>query len=474
MSYALYIGQSFNEAGHAWLAGYGDEPSGHWLQINPAREHPSGATISVGVTAEAALPGRMGNIPQASRTARYMGVNYSHYLGAPAPLINGGVNQHGVAVRDVWSPSRPELVAMTPPDQAGPNYSDLSRIVLERARTAREGVEIIGALIAQHGHCSYGGNSHLIADAGEAWVVIEFAGGLGLWVAERLGPGSIRALRPGHIGVIPQEAGQDVLFPPHFIDTARRFGWHDAGAAFDVNKVFGDGRGRRPGVVWIEEEMRRRAERPGGLDLEDMIWAVSTPRLTGDSAGYGQIVPLAPESREMLRMMWHAPVGPVTAPLVPVFMGIDSVPPEYGRHRHLGRGESARFVDRVHEVTGADAISEVPQGAASTRSAVAAFKRLMHLAFQGGEDWVAELSAHWRAVERRLASELADIRRSAEILDAAGAPELARRLLTEHVETRLLRVLDEAEALATGYEVRLRAGAGLNMTSEPRVPDQIW
>ena len=118
----------------------------------------------------------------------------------------------------------------------------------------------------------------------------------------------------------------------------------------------------------------------------------------------------------------HAPVGPVTAPLVPVFLGVDRVPPEYGRHRYLGRGESARFVDRVHEVTGADAISEVPQGAASTRSAVAVFKRLMHLAFQGGEDWVAELSAHWRAVERRLASELADVRAAPRSSTTPGHP----------------------------------------------------
>ncbi|MGX9856976.1 C69 family dipeptidase (plasmid) [Limimaricola variabilis] len=474
MSYALYIGSDLCALGHGWLAGYGDEPSGHWLEVMPCRSHSGDSTITVGVTAEAALPGQLSTIPQVPRTARYMGVNYSHYLGAPPPLINGGVNQHGVAVRDVWSPSRPELVAMTPPDQRGPNYSDLSKIVLERARTAREGVEIIGALIASHGHSSYGGNSHLIADAREGWVVIEFAGGLGLWVAERLGPRSIRALRPGWIGLIPQEAGADVLFPEHFLETAQRLGWHMAGDAFDVNRVFGDGRGRHPGVAWIEDEMARRAARPGGLGLEDMIWAVSTPRLTGDSAGYGQIVPLTAETPEMLRMMWHAPVGPVTAPLVPVFLGIERVPFEYGRHRYLGRGESARFIDRVHEVTGCDAISDIPQGAASTRSAVAVFKRLMHLAFQGGDAWVTEVSTHWRAVERGLAAELVEVQRSAAILADAGAPELARRLLTEHVETRLLRVLAEAEALAASYEARLRAGAGLNMSAVPRLPDQIW
>ena len=97
----------------------------------------------------------------------------------PAPLTNGGLNEHGVAVRDVWSPSSERLRAMTPADQRGLNYSDLARVVLERARTAREGVELIGELIARHGEATYGGNSHLIADAGEGWVVVEFAGGAG-------------------------------------------------------------------------------------------------------------------------------------------------------------------------------------------------------------------------------------------------------------------------------------------------------
>ena len=94
---------------------------------------------------------------------------------------------------------------MTPTDQSGPNYSDLARIVLERARTAREGVEIIGELIADHGYSTYGGNSHFIADHSEGWVVIECAGGVGLWVAERVSPDEIRVSRPGYVN--PFKAG---------------------------------------------------------------------------------------------------------------------------------------------------------------------------------------------------------------------------------------------------------------------------
>ena len=71
-------------------------------------------------------------------------MNYTSYAGFPAPLTNGGLNEHQVAIRDVWSPSRPELVAMTPEDQTGPNYSDLAPLAMERASSAREAVQIMG------------------------------------------------------------------------------------------------------------------------------------------------------------------------------------------------------------------------------------------------------------------------------------------------------------------------------------------
>ena len=474
MSYGIYIGRNLTADGHAWLAGYGDEPSSHWLELAPRASHPPGATVEVGVSPASDLPGRRSHIPQAAETFRHLRVSYSHYLGVPAPITNGGLNEHGVAVRDIWSPARPELVAMTPADQSGPNYSDLARLVLERCRTAREGVELIGALIAAHGYSCYGGNSHMIADPDEAWVVIELPGGAGLWVAERLGPDAIRASRPGHIGEIPAEPDGDYLFPAHFRRFAAERGWYDPAAPFDVNRVYGDGKGRWAGVAWVEAEMRARAARPGGIGLADVIWSIATERLTGDTAGYGQVVPLVHPRHDALRVMWHAPVGPVTAPLVPVFLGMTGVPPEYGPHRYLTSGESARFLDARHAGRDPDTISHVPQGAEVTRSAFAIHKRLMHLAFQMQDPLLAETFAHWRQSEAALAAELPDVLESAGLLLDAGAERLALRLLTREAQTWLLSALDEAEALAAAAEVRLRNRGALNMSLDPQRPDQIW
>ncbi|TDQ81937.1 peptidase C69-like protein [Dongia mobilis] len=475
MSYGLYIGRNHTADGIAYLAGYGDEPSSHWLEIVPAADHAPGAGIRVGVTPQADLPGSLSEIPQVAHTFRHLRVSYSHYLGVPAPLTNGGLNEHGVAVRDIWSSSRDELIALTPADQTGPNYSDLARLVLERARSAREGVDLIAALIAEHGYADYGGNSHLIADADEAWVVIEFSGGKGLWVAERLGPDSIRASRPGYVGVIPAAPNADFLFPPHFIETAVALGWYDpAQGPFDVNAVYGDGKGRWDGVQWIEGEMARRAARPEKIGLADIAWAIATEKLTGDTAGYGQIVPLATPVHPDLRILWHAPVGAVTAPLVPVALGITEVPAEFAQHRYLTDGEAARFQDERHAVSRPDTLSHVPQGVEATRSAVHVYKRLMQLCFQAPAPFLAETFDHWRRTEQHLAAELADVLKSAEILLAAGEQRLARRLLTDHAATRLLHCLDAAEALVSAALVRQRVMGALNLDRVPKRPEQIW
>lgn len=475
MSYGIYIGKNHSSTGHAWLAGYGDEPSSHWLEIVPRRSHPDTATITVGMTPEADLPGQLSTIPQVAETARHLRVSYSYYLGAPSPLTNGGLNEHGVAVRDIWAPSRPELIALTPAEQTGPNYSDLARIILERAHNAREGVDIIEDMIASHGYSCYGGNSHIIADADEAWVVIEFSGGLGLWVAERLGPDSIRASRPGYVGQIPMEPDEDFRFPPHFIAMAIERGWYDPGSgAFDVNAVYGEGKGRWDGVQWIETEMQARAARAEKIGLPDVIWAIRTEKLTGDTAGYGQVVPLLDPSDDALRLLWHAPVGPVTAPLVPVFIGQTDVPVEYGPHRYLTTGESSRFLDHRHNDEEPDLISTVPQNREVTRSAFQVQKRLMHLAFRLGPVTLGDIRAHWRVMEAGLEEELPNIVASAEILMAAGRADLAAQALTHFSSQALSLALQDAEALSAAYEVLLRNAGALKDGGAAIVPEQIW
>jgi dipeptidase len=476
MSYGLYIGKNLTNEGIAYIGGYGDEPSSHYIEVVPRQRPPAGATIQVGVTPEADVPGLITAIPQVEETARNIRVSYSYYKGTPAPLTNGGLNEWGVAVRDIWSPSRPELIEMTPSKQTGPNYSDLARIVLERARTAAGGVRLMGDLIAAHGHTTYGGNSHLIADTNEAWVVVQFAGGQGLWAAERLGSDSIRASRPGYIENVPIDdpASPDFLYSSNLVSFAVSAGWFDPAAStpFNVNTIYGDGKGRWAGVRWIEDEMRRRANRPDKIAIADVMWAVRTERFTGDTAGYGQIVPLIDTDHAAIRHVWHTPIGAVAAPFVPVFLGVSGVPEEFSQHRYLTEGEVARFLDaaRANSCTP----SLVPQSVEATRSATAVFKRLLYLVFLDSEGLLPEVTTLWENLERELRAATVDATRIARVLLDAGEHDLATRYLTSFCSRELLKALDIGEKLAQAYEIRTRALHGWSDNKAPRGPEQLW
>ncbi len=374
----------------------------------------------------------------------------------------------------MWSPSHERLVALTPPDQTGPNYADLARIVLERARTAREGVLLIGDLIGRYGYSTYGGNSHLIADEREAWVVIEFAGGKRLWVAERLGDDAIRVSRPGYITRAPTdlEGHPDFLGSPNLVEVATDQGWYRPETdAFDVNAIYGDGRGRWPGVAWIEDELTTRASSESRLTIEDLFWALRSPRLTGDTAGYGQVVPLGPVSDPDLRVLWHAPIGAIACPFTPFLLGVATVPPELMRHRYLTAGESARFVDDSDR---ADPASTVPQRIEATRSAVAIYKRLLYLVAEHHERFLPEVTPVWEAFERRQRDRLDELIAAASTLIEAGRAELARALMTRACGDEAIQALDLAETMLDSMEARSRILFGIREDRAWHGPAQLW
>ncbi|HEY4557994.1 MAG TPA: C69 family dipeptidase [Enteractinococcus sp.] len=106
-------------------------------------------------------------------------------------------------------------------------------MAMERATTAEEAVTILGDLIDEYGYTTYGGNSDLFADEEEGWVFLNFAGGQGLWAAERLGPDDIRVSYPGYIHDFPPEAvegeHEDFRGSANLVEFAESEGWYDPG-----------------------------------------------------------------------------------------------------------------------------------------------------------------------------------------------------------------------------------------------------
>jgi dipeptidase len=460
-SYCVYVGKNLTADGSVFLGGYGDEPSSHWLEIVPRREHPEGAMVTVGATKSATYPGRLVEIPQARVTFQYITMNYSAFAGFPAPLTNGGLNEHHVAGRDVWSPSRDELRKMTPNPQTGLNYSDLSRIAMERARTAREAVEVVGELIDKYGYATYGGNSHFFADADEGWVFINFAGGQKLWVAQRVGPDEVRVSRPGYIGEVPENyrSHADFRGSPNLIAFAVEEGWYDpkAGKPFNVNHVYGDGKMRSPSVELIENRLMKKAKN-GKVTLRDVMSAVRTTEVTRETAGYGQVAHLRKGIHPELGILWVAGAPSSAAPFIPFRLAVTGVPPEFQRHRYLTEGEAPKFQDLDQ------------RGLESTRYAFRVYKRLLYLVQEHEAKFLPEVTEALEAFESRLIADQESVEETARTLFESGKPELARKYLTYYSTSEAMNGLQLAESLAQSLEARTRVIFGVRAPGDQQKP----
>lgn len=456
-SVAIYVGKNLTKDGSVLLAGYGDEPSSHWLSIVARRQHPAGATITVGGIATSRLPGELIQIPQAQQTFRYISMDYSYYSGLPAPLTNGGMNEHGLAVRDVALGSRRELVEMTPNPQRGLNYSDVARIALERARTAREAIDVSVDLIKKHGDFTYGGNSHVFADSNEGWVLLTFAGGKGLWVARRLGPNEVWLNWRGYAGFgyvqdLPANlrGSTDYLASDNFVQFAVDQGWYKPGDGkpFNVIKVYT--RERPSDDATAQEARKVEAAVRSASGKVDVQLLMEQLHVTGrDSSGYGQVAHLRADIHPDLRTLWIAPGPPVTAAFVPWRMGVQAVPPEYRRHRYLTAGEAER-----------SSVQRADQGVESTRYVNRAVKRLLYLVDEHRDSFLPEVSAALAAFDRRQLEAQPGIESTAQILLKANQ-ELARRYLTEQAHMAAGDGWRLIEALAEGIEARSKVLHGI-------------
>ncbi len=460
-SIAIYVGRELTADGSVLLGGFGHEPSSHWYEVTPRHTFPAGTRVQVGVTADARIPGERMWIPQVRQTARFLTTNYSEFAGFPPPLTNGGLNEHGVAARDVWSPSRVELVAMTPVPQRGLSYSDLSRMVMERATSARHAVEIVGALIEEHGYATYGGNSHLFADANEGWVLIDYAGGQGLWAAERLRPDEVRVLYPGYIGDFPTdfEDDPDHVGSANLVRFAVEQGWWDpeGDEPFNLHRVYGRTFPSDPS----QEDPHNLFRYPPKLEAEiaamapvsvaDMMSLVRDPRWSNDGSGYGQVAHLRAGVPSDLGVLWMSITGAVATPFVPLRIGVTDVPPEYKQHRYMTKDADDGFLDtRYAPLEG-------------TRSAFRVHKRLLYHMCAHPDAFLEPVTADLEAFEARLLDEQAAVEREAAALLGAGSADEARATLTRYTEARLLAALSLGESLVSRVERETRERFGVPM-----------
>ena len=158
----------------------------------------------------------------------------------------GNMNEYQVIITETTWGGRPELEDKT----GGIDYGSLIYIALQRAKTAREAIDVIVELANEYGYASEG-ESFSIADKSEAWIMELIGKGMNMrngvnvnkgivWVARRIPDGAICAhANQARIGKFPLNDPENCLYAPDVISFARRKGYFDgADSEFSFKKAY--------------------------------------------------------------------------------------------------------------------------------------------------------------------------------------------------------------------------------------------
>ncbi|MCR4424860.1 MAG: C69 family dipeptidase [Firmicutes bacterium] len=226
--------------------GYGGGGSGIGydarIRVVPGQTFPEGSTFTVyRQTCEAGPSAPLivvGEIPQVEKTYTYFHVAY--------PFLN----EHGLAIGETTIAQREELV---PSDRAILTIEQLEILALQRCKTAREAIVVIGELAERYGFqssCASMGECITLADGNEAWVMEIYGVGPfwtpdsgepgAIWVARRVGDDQVCVVpNVSRIGVI-EEGNLDFMYSKSYKDVAIENGWYDpaSGEPFNITTAY--------------------------------------------------------------------------------------------------------------------------------------------------------------------------------------------------------------------------------------------
>lgn len=154
----------------------------------------------------------------------------SRYLGEIAQMAKtystiGNMNEHQLIIGETTFGGRHELED----PKGGIDYGSLIYIALQRAKTAREAIDVIAELANTYGYAS-SGESFSIADKEEAWIMELIGKGPDnkgiVWVARRIPDGYISAhANQARISTFPLNDPENCLYAEDVISFAREKGY---------------------------------------------------------------------------------------------------------------------------------------------------------------------------------------------------------------------------------------------------------
>ncbi len=223
-----------------------------YIYLVPAREYASGERVAMSRNGRDVV----GYLPPLERTYRCI------ILGHGAL---GGMNEHGVSIGIEYIPMRAGLASTNGLVSPYSNHWTTSLIAngLMRAKTAREAVRLIGAMVEQHGFlytwAPLAGVALPIADRNEIWL-LEIFGPEENWTPESGTPGGVwcaQRVRDDAVGVsanrsrigrVDLENRDHFMASPNLFTLAKRLGFWNEKEPFVWSEVYG-GAGSRGNVL---------------------------------------------------------------------------------------------------------------------------------------------------------------------------------------------------------------------------------
>jgi len=296
---------------------------------------------------------------------------------------DGYLNEYNVVIASDNCPSKEDKPELT---DGGIGYW-LRRLMAERAKSAREAVEIGGKLVEKFGYDSPG-RSYCIADPNEAWVMSVVNGKH--WVAQRVPDDKVMII-PNYymIQEIDLSDSDNFMGSTDIIDYAVSRGWYNPQEddEFNFREVYG--------IDWSINHTHNINRQWGGLrliakdkfDMNDNFPFAMTPKKKLDvsdifavlrdhyegtdlenidhslsphktetrticthSTQYGFVAQLQSNlPKEIAGVMWYAPVQPCLHPFVPVYINTMEFSPFFA-HEDYKTGLELHFDENYAEL----------------------------------------------------------------------------------------------------------------------------
>ena len=177
------------------------------LYYQPAQDYPAGSMRDI---YEWDTGKYLGQIPQPAHT-------YS---------VIGNMNEFQVAIGETTFGGRSDLYHQA---RAIMDYGSLIYVALQRAKTAREAIEVMTSLVKEYGYYSEG-ESFSISDPNEVWIMEMIGKGEGekgaVWVALRVPDGYVCGhANQARITTFPKDDSENCLYAEDVITFAQKKGW---------------------------------------------------------------------------------------------------------------------------------------------------------------------------------------------------------------------------------------------------------